>query len=193
MPKRKPLSKRVRFEVFKRDSFTCQYCGRMSPDVVLQCDHIHPVADGGTNDLLNLVTSCVDCNGGKGARRLDDDSAVTAQREELKRLQARREQLAMMREWRSELRDLRSDEVDVFEDEIESRWGGLALSDHGRRSAARLIDQFSLGELLQAIPIASVYLRQANGSVTQESWENAFGKLGGICYNRRERGEVDAL
>lgn len=28
MAKRKSLSKKIRFEVFKRDSFTCQYCGR---------------------------------------------------------------------------------------------------------------------------------------------------------------------
>jgi 5-methylcytosine-specific restriction endonuclease McrA len=29
---RKALSKKLRFEVFKRDNFTCQYCGRAAPD-----------------------------------------------------------------------------------------------------------------------------------------------------------------
>lgn len=67
---RKALSKKVRFEVFKRDQFTCQYCGRNPPAVVLHCDHIHPVAEGGENDMDNLVTSCLDCNLGKGARLL---------------------------------------------------------------------------------------------------------------------------
>ena len=38
-PKRKSISKKARFEVFKRDSFTCQYCGRTAPDVVLHLDH----------------------------------------------------------------------------------------------------------------------------------------------------------
>jgi len=66
-PNRKPLSKSMRFDVFKRDGFTCQYCGRRPPDVVLACDHIHPVAEGGQNTLENLVTSCSDCNIGKGA------------------------------------------------------------------------------------------------------------------------------
>ena len=28
MIKRKAISKRLRFEIFKRDSFTCRYCGR---------------------------------------------------------------------------------------------------------------------------------------------------------------------
>ena len=29
---REPISKKLRFEVFKRDSFTCQYCGSKAPD-----------------------------------------------------------------------------------------------------------------------------------------------------------------
>lgn len=47
--KRKSLSKKTRFEVFKRDSFTCQYCGRSAPEVVLQVDHIKPVAKESRN------------------------------------------------------------------------------------------------------------------------------------------------
>ena len=62
---RKPLSKKIRFEVFKRDKFTCQYCGRMSPDVILEVDHIEPVAEGGDNEITNLITSCRDCNRGR--------------------------------------------------------------------------------------------------------------------------------
>src|SRR6185503_5116677 len=59
------LSVRTRFEVFKRDEFTCQYCGRRSPDVVLECDHITAVCNGGSDDPINLITSCWDCNHGK--------------------------------------------------------------------------------------------------------------------------------
>mgnify|MGYP003405974009 CR=1 FL=1 len=51
--KRKTISKKIRFEVFKRDNFTCQYCGRMAPDVVLEVDHINPVSKGGDNDISN--------------------------------------------------------------------------------------------------------------------------------------------
>ena len=63
---RKNLSKKLRFEVFKRDQFQCAYCGAHPPSVVLQVDHIHPVVDGGTNDIDNLITSCQPCNLGKG-------------------------------------------------------------------------------------------------------------------------------
>ena len=47
MAERKTISKKIRFEVFKRDSFTCQYCGRMAPYIVLEVDHINAVANGG--------------------------------------------------------------------------------------------------------------------------------------------------
>lgn len=65
MGQRAHISKRLRFEVFKRDEFTCQYCGNHPPEVVLEVDHIKPVAEGGTNDLYNLVTACFGCNRGK--------------------------------------------------------------------------------------------------------------------------------
>jgi hypothetical protein len=57
----------LRFEVFKRDGFACQYCGAHPPDVLLEADHITPVAAGGEDSLENLVTACQDCNRGKGA------------------------------------------------------------------------------------------------------------------------------
>ena len=89
----KTLTKKTRFEVFKRDSFTCQYCGRKAPDVLLQVDHIEPVAEEGTNDLLNLITSCSDCNAGKSDRRLSDTSVIDKQRQQLEELQERKEQI----------------------------------------------------------------------------------------------------
>lgn len=64
------LSKRLRFDVFKRDGFVCQYCGRHPPDVVLECDHIDPRAEGGVDEEWNLVTACFDCNRGKAATPL---------------------------------------------------------------------------------------------------------------------------
>ena len=72
MAKRKSLSKKIRFEVFKRDLFTCQYCGATPPNTVLEIDHIKPVASGGENQEDNLITACFDCNRGKGARELSE-------------------------------------------------------------------------------------------------------------------------
>lgn len=66
------LSVRTRFEVLKRDEFTCQYCGRKSPEIVLEVDHIVPVAGGGADDVINLRTSCWECNSGKSDKPLNE-------------------------------------------------------------------------------------------------------------------------
>lgn len=66
------LSKKTRFEVFKRDEFTCQYCGQTPPAVTLEVDHIDPKSKGGGDGTINLITACFDCNRGKSDRILGD-------------------------------------------------------------------------------------------------------------------------
>lgn len=61
------ISVRTRFEVFKRDDFACRYCGKKSPEVILEVDHIVPKAEGGSDDPINLATSCWACNSGKSS------------------------------------------------------------------------------------------------------------------------------
>ncbi len=68
MPARRSTGKRLRFEVFKRDHFTCQYCGAQPPAVVLVAGHVIPVKDGGQTTIDNLVTACEPCNQGKADR-----------------------------------------------------------------------------------------------------------------------------
>ena len=70
MSERKPISKGLRFDIFRRDQFTCRYCGRRPPEVVLEIDHLVPVASGGDNTEPNLLTSCDACNRGKSAKSL---------------------------------------------------------------------------------------------------------------------------
>ncbi|HXX24823.1 MAG TPA: HNH endonuclease [Terriglobia bacterium] len=69
-PKRS-ISLRLRYEVLKRDNFSCQVCGR-SPatnpgQAELHVDHIIAEAKGGRAEPSNLRTLCQDCNIGKGA------------------------------------------------------------------------------------------------------------------------------
>lgn len=59
------VSKRLRFEVLRRDNHTCRYCGVAAPDVKLTVDHVIPVALGGLDDPSNLVAACGPCNSGK--------------------------------------------------------------------------------------------------------------------------------
>jgi 5-methylcytosine-specific restriction endonuclease McrA len=62
------VTPKVRFEVFKRDNFTCRYCGRKTPEVVLEVDHVVPVAEDGI--LWNWVRD-------RRADGLEDDGTDT--------------------------------------------------------------------------------------------------------------------
>lgn len=91
---RTPVSKRTRFDTFKRDHFTCQYCGKQPPAVVLVIDHATPVCAGGTNDPENLITACESCNQGKAGIPLnvagvrpDADLLYLATQQEITELQ----------------------------------------------------------------------------------------------------------
>lgn len=59
------VNKKIRFHVLERDNFTCQYCGRKAPDVILEVDHMIPKNYNGSDDPENLITACRDCNQGK--------------------------------------------------------------------------------------------------------------------------------
>lgn len=180
MAKRKAITKKTRFEVFKRDSFTCQYCGRSAPDVVLEVDHINPVANGGENEILNYATSCKDCNAGKSDRLLSDGAIVSKQVSQLKEISEKREQLALMIQWRNSLRSIEDEEISL----IATHWKTLSsfpLTENGLATIRRYRKKHSVLEVMEAIDAACAqYLRYEDSSVTMDSAANAFAKIGGI-------------
>ena len=52
--------KLTRFEVFNRDRYTCQYCGKQTRQLTL--DHVTPRYRGGQHTWENVVSACVSCN-----------------------------------------------------------------------------------------------------------------------------------
>ena len=72
----RPLSRRLRFEVLRRDGHRCYYCGASAPDVRLTVDHVLPVALGGSSDPSNLVAACEDCNSGKASTSPDEQTVA---------------------------------------------------------------------------------------------------------------------
>lgn len=71
MVNRTPVSRRLRYEVLRRDNHACRYCGATAPDAPLTVDHVVPVALGGPSTPENLVTACRDCNAGKSSTAPD--------------------------------------------------------------------------------------------------------------------------
>jgi hypothetical protein len=65
---RRKIKDGLRYLILRRDGFRCRYCGAHGSETELHVDHVQPVAAGGTNKPLNLVTACKQCNSGKAAR-----------------------------------------------------------------------------------------------------------------------------
>lgn len=120
MARRKAISTRTRFEVFKRDHFTCQYCGSKPPAVILHIDHITPISKGGTNNLDNLITSCQDCNLGKSDVPLNA-TRPTPTTSTILELREAREQLEAYQAYLIEERKARELAADLVLREIERR------------------------------------------------------------------------
>lgn len=184
---RKQIPKSVRFEVFKRDKFTCQYCGKQAPEAILEVDHIKPVSKGGDNRIINLITSCRECNRGKTNRELADNSAVIVQKKQLDDIQERREQLEMVLRWREELDKEEELEVDSI-CSIFLRETGYELSDVGRGKIRKLIKRFGFLEVYKSTEIA--LLKYYTGD--RFSLQYAIDKIGGVCYNRMKAMNEDA-
>ena len=185
--KRKSLSKKTRFEVFKRDSFKCQYCGASAPDVVLEVDHIDPISKDGADEMVNYITACRPCNAGKSDRTLDDSSTLAKQRAQLEDLSERREQLEMMMNWRSGLKDI----TDLQVDQAAAAWSegakGWSLNEKGTKELRALIKKYGIAPTFDAIDTAIesyIDIDSSTGKATQESVDKAWKKLGGILALR---------
>jgi hypothetical protein len=177
--KRKAISKKTRFEVFKRDGFVCQYCGAHPPAVILHVDHIHPVALGGGNEIDNLVTACEPCNLGKSARSLadipqslKDKAALITEREE----QIRGYQ-AVMDERRERL-DFDAEQVREVYERFNPEY---TLTDSAMVSVRMFIEKLGRHEVMDAMERA--YSR------TSGRRGGEFKYFCGICWNKiRELG-----
>jgi len=73
----RPVVKLSKAEIFRRDNYTCQYCGKKTTNLTI--DHVMPRSKGGEHAWENLVAACPSCNHKKGGR-----TAVQANMELLK-------------------------------------------------------------------------------------------------------------
>ena len=60
----------TRQNIFKRDNYICQYCGKTSKSLTI--DHVIPKNKGGVDSWENLVSACVKCNLSKADNYLKD-------------------------------------------------------------------------------------------------------------------------
>jgi hypothetical protein len=177
---RKGISKKLRFEIFKRDKFTCQYCGESAPKVILHIDHIYPLSKGGENDIMNLITSCQSCNAGKSNKILSDNEILLKRKHQLDIIQERKNQLEMLATWQKQLIDEEDQSLTIVSNLINELYGRV-LTEIGVINYKKFIKQFGVVEVCEAINIA--YIQYYDG--TEDSINTAFRYVGGICYNRK--------
>lgn len=149
---REALSKKLRFDVFKRDLFTCQYCGQKPPAVILEVDHIVAVVVGGTNQMDNLATACFTCNRGKGANGLEVAPATLQERQEIileKRAQLKAYERLLKREQRETNTDIDSVQAALLPE------GDVHFTDSFRSSIKQFLEHMSVIEIVEFAKLAA--------------------------------------
>jgi hypothetical protein len=177
------VGKRARFEIFKRDGFACQYCGRTPPAVVLEPDHIVPVSAGGPDDMLNLVTACFDCNRGKAAVPLTSVPAPLA--ETMEAIAERREQLEAFNRLLMERREVEDGRIH----ELGVHWFNKMLKPRNRgKYAFNDDDQQSIRTFLRRLPYAQVLesmdLAGSRVPATFDNWGRRWKYFCAVCWTK---------
>lgn len=70
--------KMTRFEIFNRDHYTCQYCGRTTHQLTL--DHVMPRHRHGEHTWENVVSACIACNRHKAGRTPEEANMKLARK-----------------------------------------------------------------------------------------------------------------
>jgi len=172
------ISRKIRFEVFKRDLFTCQYCGRKPPDVILEADHITPKSKDGDDDINNLVTSCFDCNRGKGKNSLD--VIPTSIYENLETIKEKQEQLGEYNKILKKLKTRETKNINKIDKIYNSYFTQYTLAEIFKRGTLRnFTKMLPMVEIEDAMEIACSKFRNEETGSSQ-----AIKYFCGICWNK---------
>lgn len=173
MAERKPIGKSLRFKVFKRDSFACQYCGATPPAAVLEIDHIHPVSKGGENGIDNLITACFDCNRGKSAGLLTSIPQSLTDKAELLA-----EKMAQLKAFERSIRAKRKREeglIDEVEQVFRGHFDGYHFNQRFRESVRLFLQHLTVFDLMDAMNRACCRIKRN---------EDAIKYFCGICWGK---------
>jgi len=170
---RKPISKKLRFEIFKRDVFKCQYCGKMPPLTILEVDHIIPVIKGGKNNEDNLITSCFDCNRGKGKTELSSLPQTTA--DKIKILKEKEKQYKQYRKIQNEIEKRIIEEIEIIDGMYSFYFKEFCLSDKFKNGSVRnFIEKIGYDETFKSMTTACTKIHDS---------DKAIKYFCGICWN----------
>lgn len=172
------VSVRIRFEVFKRDRFTCRYCGQTPPQVLLELDHVIPQAAGGSDEIANLVTSCQECNRGKSDKLLEEGVAPPTDRTVTAELRERIEQAQAYLAAIGDMEDLKTRQYWIF---IE-HWTGAFGGEIGKKQGTRTFNLLP-GQEWPNDRTIRLFLRRLPLEVILDAIDTTASRFGGSDFN----------
>jgi len=167
------LSKKLRFEVFKRDGFQCAYCGQTPPAVALEVDHIDPKSKGGKDDIDNLITACFNCNRGK--RDIPLDKIPNKLNENLEILKEKEDQLKEYRKYVLKVRKRIDKDIDLIEKQYSIYFPTYTFLESARNSCRRFIEIMDVHTLIDCMDMACL---------KKDDPQKAWSYFCGICWNK---------
>ncbi|MDD5703209.1 MAG: HNH endonuclease [Dehalococcoidales bacterium] len=180
------INNKQRFEVFKKYNFTCQYCGRRTPEAILEIDHIIPKSKGGTDDIENLTASCFECNRGKSGTLLDTILKDKDIHSETLLLAERELQLAEYNYIRKKIREREDHEISSLREHFSTQFDypGYAEREFDKiinivRDALKFISYVDIMDLID-------YSVERTAEDTRGEWHNTAASkyLMGILRNK---------
>ena len=172
----------IRFEIFKRDSFTCRYCGRKSPEAILEIDHILPKSADGSDEPKNLVTACYQCNRGKGARLLTDIPPEENLHEKTISIAEQELQIAEYNHWRGKQKEREDTEVHEIYKKWMRAWEQSYGENYWRTSDTRLfLKRLGFIEVQEVLEYVNDNAQARDGMGRAKS---AWRMFCGICWHR---------
>lgn len=170
---RKPTSKRMRFEVFKRDNFECQYCGAKPPKIPLELDHIIPVSKNGKTIIDNLITACFDCNRGK--TNIELDSVPTPLIDNMERKKIAQLQYLEFKKILKKEKKIIEEEIDEVEKIFMGFFNGWSFSPSFRITVKKFIKKIGVYEVIESMEISCSKIHNSDDSLKY---------FCGICWNK---------
>jgi len=179
MKKRKPIGNKLRFDIFKRDGYKCVYCGATPPTVVLEVDHIMPVIKGGENTIENLITSCFECNRGKGKHELNAIPASLTDN-----LEFEKERIAQYDEYikfyKQKINN-NNELVGMIEDVYSASFPDWGFADHFKNSVLKFINELGFESVHNAMTYSCSKIHND---------KQVLNYFCGVCWNKiREKND----
>lgn len=175
------VTKRLRYEVFRRDGHTCRYCGAGAPDVQITVDHVVPLALGGTDEPANLVTACRSCNAGKSSMPVDAPLVDSVSADALRWAHAMRRAAEIQADDRRRVESMIDGFITVWADHFIE-----AVRDDPQEMALPRDWQISIERLTKAGLDGAdfVYAIEATMAPTNIPWDRLFRYFCGVCWNK---------